>query len=305
MRYYIMEIKGTIIVLKKRNILSFNSSRQGGHMIQKLPHDSQTELLAAGLKPLESLAVMYSGGVDSTFLLAAASQIIPGNVTAMISTSVIHPERETREAVSFLKKHGFRYLVLDTWEMRIPDFVANPADRCYYCKRHLFEQAIQAAKQLGMQTICHGANVDDLEENRPGFKAAEEFAIKAPLIEANFTKPEIRRLSRAMNLPTWNKPAMACLATRIPPGVYITEKKLKMVDRAESVLLSKGFTTCRVRIHDAAARIELLPDEIHRLFQEPVRTEITLKLKSIGFERISVDIEGYLHHKTQPSVTGG
>lgn len=266
-------------------------------MIGKLPETHQTKRLSAYLKKWPSLGVMYSGGVDSTFLLSATSQILNGNVFAMISTSAVHSARETWDAVSFLETHGFRYLVLNTWELSLPDFVANPEDRCYHCKYHLFERAIQAGKQLGVKAVSHGANVDDLEEDRPGFRAAEEFGIKAPLIEAGFTKSDIRDLSRAMNLPTWSKPSMSCLATRIPAGVRITEKRLKMIDRAESVVLSKGFTTCRVRIHDASARIELLPEEIDRLSHDPVRTEIVLKLKSIGFERVSLDLEGYIHKR--------
>jgi uncharacterized protein len=173
------------------------------------------------------------------------------------------------------------------------DFTANTKDRCYLCKKHLMEELLKIAGRRGIQHVAHGANIDDLNDYRPGFAAAQEMGIKAPMVDAKLTKNDIRRLSKQMNLITWNKPAMACLASRIPYGTLITEKDLKMVDQAEQVLFGLGFIGCRVRMHDKVARIEVDTGDIERLIHKKTRSVIVEKLRKIGFSHVAVDLEGY------------
>jgi uncharacterized protein len=258
--------------------------------------NNKKERLALILKGLDSLMVAFSGGVDSAFLLAVAREVLKENVVAVTAVSQIHPAREKKKAMEFVKNYGIKHIILQSAEMSLPAFVANRKDRCYVCKKSLFEKLIKIASNIGIKYIAHGTNVDDLEDFRPGLTAAQEMGILAPIINAGLTKDDIRLLSKEMNLETWNKPAQACLATRIPYGTPITVKALEMVDQAEDVLISFGFNVCRVRKYENMARIEVNPKEIENISDKKIREDIVGKFRKIGFSHVTVDLEGYTTH---------
>jgi pyridinium-3,5-biscarboxylic acid mononucleotide sulfurtransferase len=250
------------------------------------------QLLMSVLKKSDSLAVAFSGGADSSFLLAAAYQALEENVMAVTAVSPIHSRREKRAAIAFTKRLGIRHVLINSDEMNIPEFIANTKHRCYVCKKQLFKEIAKAADAANMSHIAHGANMDDLNDFRPGFKAATEMGVSAPLIDAGLTKSDIRRLSQEMKLSSWNRPAMACLATRIPYNTPISSDKLKMIEDAEEYLLSLGISQVRVRHHDSIARIEVLPAEFDVIIQH--HQAVIEKLKKIGFLHISLDLAGYV-----------
>ncbi len=256
--------------------------------------ETKKDRLISILKGFDSLLIAFSGGVDSTFLLVMAREILLQNLVAVTAASAVHPESEIRSARSIAKTWGVRHLVVQSREMMQPDFVANTRDRCYICKKYLFEDLLRLAAEEGIKHVAHGANLDDLNDYRPGFIAAQEMGVHAPLVEAGLTKDDIRQLSKAVNLATWNKPPMACLATRIPYGMPITAEALQMIEQAEQVLVNLGFDACRVRLHDSVARIEVAPEDIGRILDRQIRSTITRQLKNIGFSHISVDLEGYV-----------
>ena len=245
------------------------------------------------LKGYGSLLVAYSGGVDSSFLLAMAHEALNKNLLAVTSASLLHPAWETREAIDFANVLGVEHMVTQSRIMHRADFISNTKERCYMCKKYLIEELLTIANHRGIQHVAHGANIDDLSDYRPGFAAAQEMGIKAPLVDAGLTKNDIRRLSKQMNLTTWSKPPMACLASRIPYGTPITAEDLKMVDQAEQVLFGFGFTGCRVRMHGKVARIEVDTKDIERIIDLKTRSLVVEKLKKIGFFHVAVDLEGY------------
>ncbi len=249
--------------------------------------------LVSLLQQFDSLIIAFSGGVDSTFLLAISHEVLKENVIAITATSPLHPEWEKNEALEFAKHLGVKHLIITSRELSRPDFRNNPTNRCYICKTLLFEDLRTVAKNNGIKHIAHGATVDDLDDFRPGFTAADEWEIQAPLIAAGLTKDDIRLLSREMNLKTWNKPSMACFATRIPYGKPITKENLRMVAKAEKILLDSGFTSCRVRLHDNMARIEIDIEEAAKMLHAETRHIIINGLKKIGFLYVTMDLEGY------------
>lgn len=261
--------------------------------MNRLNLNNKKKQLVLILKGLDSLMVAFSGGVDSAFLLIVAHEVLKKNVVAVTAVSQIHPEREKKKAIEFVKNYGIKHIILQSKEMSLPAFVANRKDRCYVCKKNLFEELIKIASNIGIKYIAHGANTDDLEDFRPGHTAAQEMGVLAPMIDAGLTKDDIRLFSKEMNLETWNKPALPCLATRIPYGAPITVKALEMVDQAEDVLLSLGFNACRVRKYENTARIEVNPEEIESISEKKNRETIVGKFRKIGFSHVTVDLEGY------------
>ena len=252
------------------------------------------ENLTRDLKGLDSLLVAFSGGVDSTFLLAVAHQVLGERVMAATASSISYPSREREEAVKFTRDRGIQHIVFRSDETSLPQFLSNSPDRCYHCKKCLSQELIKIAKEKDIKHIAHAANVDDLGDYRPGLKAAEETGIIAPLMDARLTKEEIRFLSKEMGLSTWNKPAMACLASRIPYGNPITKEKLKMVEKAEAFLANNGFRQFRVRHHGPVARIEVDTSDIEKIMETGLRERIVEEFRQIGFLHIAVDMEGYI-----------
>jgi len=255
------------------------------------------EALEKYLASHDSLLVAFSGGVDSTLLLAVAGEVLGDRVVAVTFAAPFHSSRETRAAVELAGTLGVRHRLVRTDDISPPELAANTRERCYHCKKFLGERLREVANELGIATISHGANRDDLEDFRPGFRAAVEAGMTAPLLDAGFTKNDIRELSREMGLSTWNKPALACLATRIPYGTPLTADNLGKVEQAEDAVLELGFTACRVRCQDATARIELEPDELDRMLERSCREQIVSKLRKIGFSHVSLDLEGYSQGK--------
>lgn len=246
------------------------------------------------LSKYESLLIAFSGGVDSTFLVAVAHRILKDNILCVTYASPFHSDREINEAIALGKMLNAPHRIVNTQDAGPDILTVNSLDRCYHCKKNMGAALLGIASENNIQTIAHGANVDDGLDYRPGARAAEEMGWVAPLATAGLSKADIRRLSKEMGLPTWNKPAMACLATRIPYGTPITKNALDRVARAEAVLWAQGFSMCRVRHHGDVARIEVSRDEVGRFFEENLRRSIAQKLRDIGFQHISVDLEGYV-----------
>ncbi len=245
------------------------------------------------LKGLGSAAVAFSGGVDSTFLLKMAQDALGNQVMAVTASSCSFPERELNEAKAFCEKEGIRYVVCASEELDIEGFSHNPPNRCYLCKRELFEKIGRIAAENGIAHVLEGSNLDDEGDYRPGLQAVEELGVLSPLRFCGLTKEDIRVLSRSMGLPTWDKPSFACLSSRFAYGELITREKLTMVDQAEQLLLDLGFHQVRVRIHGEIARIEVEPGEFGKIMKENVREEIYQKFQSYGFSYVTLDLWGY------------
>jgi len=258
--------------------------------------DKEKKLITR-LTGFNTLIVAFSGGVDSTLLLAVAGRVLGDRVIAITAESDIHPTGETALAAALAERIGVRHIVLPSDELADPSFTANPPDRCYHCKKRLMTGLIAKAEELGFENVAHGANVDDLSDHRPGFKAAQELGITAPLIDAGLTKADIRDLARQMGLPNWNRPAMACLASRIPYGTQISPQILLQIDKSETYIRQLGLINCRVRHHGSLARIEVDPHDIYRVMQPDIRDRIVSRLRQLGYAHVCLDLEGYVPGK--------
>ena len=259
----------------------------------KTETEAKYQKLLSFLRDCPSLAVAFSGGVDSTFLLKCAHDVLGDRVTAYTAKSCSFPARELTEATNFCKTHGIRHIVLESEELDIPGFRDNPKNRCYLCKRELFEKIIASARLRGIERIAEGSNTDDNGDYRPGLTAVAELGVLSPLRQAGLCKDEIRQLSRNLGLDTWNKQSFACLASRFVYGERITQEKLQLVDRAERLLLDLGFHQVRVRVHGEMARIEVLPEEIGKLTGADVRGRISTAFHELGFSFVAADLDGY------------
>jgi len=251
------------------------------------------EKLRRSLKKMGNVLVAFSGGVDSTFLVRVAQVELGDRVMAVIASSPSYPKKETDGAVALAEEMNVRYKVIQSKEMDNPHYVSNPPDRCYYCKTELFSDFKRIAEEEGIAHVLDGSNHDDLDDYRPGLEACEELGVKSPLREAGLGKEEIRALSKQMGLPTWDKPSMACLASRFPYETKIDEASLNQVAQAEEYLRSLGFHQVRVRHHGQVARIEVEGQDVHKLAEPTMRGKIVENMKALGYAYVTLDLAGY------------
>ena len=242
---------------------------------------------------LESVAVAFSGGVDSTLLLRAAHDALGSSAIAVTLSSPLFPLRELDEAKQFCKIRGIKHIILKSDELKVEGFKENPKNRCYLCKKDLFQRMKKEASLQGVSTIAEGSNKDDEGDYRPGLDAVSELGIRSPLREAMLTKEEIRKLSKQLGLSTWDKPSFACLASRFPYGDTITKEGLLMVEKAEEYLRGLGIRQYRVRNHQKIARIEVLPKDFEKLLEDDTRENIYKAFTSYGFSYVALDLLGY------------
>jgi uncharacterized protein len=245
------------------------------------------------LSELESVAIAFSSGVDSTFLLKVAHEVLGDKVIAVTASSCSFPKRELEEAKAFCEQESIRHFICESEELEIEGFSHNPKNRCYLCKKELFEKIGEIAVQNNIKFIAEGSNLDDNGDYRPGLQAVAELGVKSPLRFAELTKQDIRELSKEMDLPTWSKQSFACLSSRFVYGETITKEKLSMIDQAEQLLLDLGFHQVRVRIHGMIARIEVIQEELERILQEEIRNKIITSFEKLGFTYVTMDLKGY------------
>lgn len=274
-------------------------------------HEKYRELKDC-LERLGSVAVAFSGGADSSFLLQTAADTLGDRAVAVTASSCSFPKRELEEARRFCAGRGIRHILVRSEELDIAGFRQNPENRCYLCKRELFGRILRIAEENGLAAVAEGSNMDDTGDYRPGMIAAAELGVVSPLRDARLTKDEIRLLSRERGLPTWNKPSFACLSSRFVYGETIDEERLDMVDRAEQFLLDMGLRQVRVRFHgqgrNTVARIEVLPEDLPALIREENRLRVYARLREIGFAYVSLDLAGYRTgsmNETLPEKTAG
>lgn len=248
--------------------------------------------LAAVLEDCGSVCIGYSGGVDSVFLAKVALDVLgPGSVLAVTGRSAAYPAVQHRMALECVRRFGIPHLEVATRELDDPAYVSNPPDRCYFCKAELWTRLDQVARERGLRTVVDGANADDASDHRPGARAGRQRGVRSPLREAGLTKADVRGLSRALGLPTWDQPASPCLASRLPYGLAVTPRRLAQVERAEEALRGAGLREVRVRHHDRVARVEVAPAELERA--TALLPGVAARLRALGFARVVLDVEGY------------
>jgi len=255
--------------------------------------DLKLDRLRAVINEMKLVVLAYSGGVDSSLLLAVSADVLGPQLLVVTAESDTVPPGEIEHAKAFALKIGVRHRIIAGGELREEDFIRNDRNRCYYCKRDLFSKLRQIADVEGIPHILDGSNLDDQRDFRPGRKAAQEFSVRSPLCEAELSKEEIRELARRLGLSMWNKPSLACLSSRIPYGTRITPEILKTIGSAEDVLRNLGFGQVRVRHHGDTARIELDPAEFNRLLASDVQSRVTMGIKSLGYAYVCLDLQGY------------
>jgi pyridinium-3,5-biscarboxylic acid mononucleotide sulfurtransferase len=256
--------------------------------------DAKRERLLEILRGLGSAAVAFSGGIDSTVVAKAAQLALGDRAVAVTADSPSVARSELEDAKRLAELIGIRHRIVRTEEFADPDYVRNDGTRCYHCKSELYDRVEKLLPELGTAVICSGANLDDLGDYRPGLKAAAEHAVRHPLQEAGFRKSDVRELARAWGLPTWDKPASPCLSSRLAPGVQVTPERTGRVEAAEAYLRSLGLRECRVRLHeDELARIEVPPAELARLAEPACREGLARRLKELGFQYVTLDLEGF------------
>ena len=270
-------------------------------------HPAKIEKLRTILQRFDRLAVALSGGVDSALLLAEAKACLGDHVIALTARSPIHPEQELSDARKIADSLGVPHIIVDSHEIEQADFLANTAQRCYICKKHNFAQLKALAAEKGYRHLAHGANADDLHDYRPGLQAAREMGIASPLLDAGWGKEDIRRVAGQRELFVWDKPSMACFATRFPYGSPISLEGVDQIRRAEDVLAAAGITGCRVRHHGPIACIEVPLDRLPALVADPLRQQIVMQFRAIGFHHVCADLEGYVTgslNRSLDSATG-
>ncbi|MGB2713434.1 MAG: ATP-dependent sacrificial sulfur transferase LarE [Vicinamibacterales bacterium] len=255
--------------------------------------ESKDAALHHALSALPSLIVAYSGGVDSAYLAFAATRALGPRALCITADSPSYPDRHRRLALRIAESFGLHHEIIKTDELSRPEYRANPANRCYYCKHELYTHLTTIARERGIAAIADGSNADDRSDYRPGRQAAREFGVISPLDAADLSKRDIRDLSHRAGLPTWDEPASACLSSRIPYFSEVTEQKLRLIERAEAALRDLGFRVCRVRHHDSAARIEVGADELSRAFEPEMTATIDRELRALGYREVTIDPRGY------------
>jgi uncharacterized protein len=255
--------------------------------------NEKQEKLFSLLADMGRVIVAYSGGADSAYLAWAANKVLGSNAIAITADSASIPESHKRDAEAFAQHCGFRHEYIDTYEFDNPDYVKNAPDRCFHCKDELFTRLTEVGRDRGIENIVYGVNVDDLGDYRPGQKAAKLHEVRAPLVDAGMTKAEIRELSRIAGLPTWDRPASACLSSRIPYGTPVTPETVKTVEHGEEEIKALGFRQFRVRFHGELVRIEIAKDELPRALTVEMGAKFTAIFKNLGFHYVTIDLEGY------------